>query len=121
MIELTTDKWQEEFHHNEYKILFVHTPFCATCQLAERMLGVVEETENNVPLYRMNASFFPDFMEKNKIKSVPALLLVYNDTVTDDLYAFESVPKIYQYVQSWKKKLRIDDDLGENTNNFSYL
>ncbi len=83
-------------------IIFVHTPFCATCQLAERMLKVVDEMESEVNIYRLNASMFPEFMQEEKIESVPALIHLTITGVSERLYAFESVPKIYEHVLKWK-------------------
>ncbi|SHM93432.1 thioredoxin family protein [Gracilibacillus kekensis] len=101
MIEVTIDSWKQLQQDREKKVFFVHTPFCATCQLAERMLAIIEETKPNQSFYRLNASFFPGFMEKNKIKSVPALLLVEKGVVRDHLYAFESVTKLHEVLEKW--------------------
>ncbi|GAE92856.1 thioredoxin [Gracilibacillus boraciitolerans JCM 21714] len=100
MIEVRSDYW--DLIQQDKQIVFVHTPFCATCQLAERMLTIMEESYREQNYYRLNASFFPVFMEKNKITSVPALLLVKNGVVEDKLYAFESVVKLHEVLNNWK-------------------
>ncbi|WP_054859959.1 MULTISPECIES: thioredoxin domain-containing protein [Gracilibacillus] len=104
MKEITKDNWRP-FH--KPAIVFVHTPFCATCQLAEKMLHVLEEADIDLTIHRMNASFFPEFMQKNKIESVPSLLLVKEDVVESRLYAFESVTKLFGVLEDWKQKWSI--------------
>ncbi|WP_058306817.1 thioredoxin family protein [Gracilibacillus massiliensis] len=101
MIEVTIDSWKQLERDEEKKVVFVHTPFCATCQLAERMLAIIEEAKPNQSFYRLNASFFPEFMEKNKIESVPALLLVEQGIVRDHIYAFESVTNLHEVLEQW--------------------
>ncbi|MGP4040608.1 thioredoxin family protein [Gracilibacillus sp. D59] len=107
MIDIKKESWNDLLHHEEVLIIFVHTPFCATCQLAERMLTILEESDHTQSFYRMNASFFPEFMKHNKIQSVPALILVKEGLVVDLLYAFESVTKLHNVLESWKQKQSI--------------
>ncbi|MFD2656302.1 thioredoxin family protein [Gracilibacillus thailandensis] len=107
MIDIKKEQWKSLLHHEESLVIFVHTPFCATCQLAERMLAILEESDQAQFFYRMNASFFPEFMKENKIQSVPALLLVKDGLVVDQLYAFESVTKLHAVLEGWKQKQSI--------------
>ncbi|ENH96817.1 thioredoxin-like protein [Gracilibacillus halophilus YIM-C55.5] len=103
MEKITTENWSTIQQLDEPYVIFVHTPFCATCQLAEKMLYVLEETDNQLSFYRMDASYFPSFMEDQAITSVPALLLVEKNQVQKRLYAFESVPKVYETLTNWKQ------------------
>ncbi|SFM39055.1 Thioredoxin [Gracilibacillus orientalis] len=107
MININKENWNNMLHHEEALVIFVHTPFCATCQLAERMLTILEEADHAQSFFRMNASFFPEFMEQQKITSVPALLLVKDGVVIDQLYAFESVTKLHNVLEGWKQKQSI--------------
>ncbi|QGH34200.1 thioredoxin [Gracilibacillus salitolerans] len=107
MIDIKKENWDNLLHYEEPLVIFVHTPFCATCQLAERMLTILEEADQAQSFLRMNASFFPEFMENNKIQSVPALLLVKDGGVVDKLYAFESVTKLHNVLEGWKQKQSI--------------
>lgn len=106
-MEINKESWNEVFVNEEPQIIFVHTPFCATCQLAERMLSIIEEADQVQSFYRMNASFFPEFMKQNQVQSVPALLLVKAGVVLDRLYAFESVTKLHNVLERWKQKQSI--------------
>ncbi|UOQ85294.1 thioredoxin family protein [Gracilibacillus salinarum] len=107
MMEMTTENFAEILQEKKTFVMFVHTPFCATCQLAEKMITVMEQTDPSIAYYRLNASFFPTFMEFNKIHSVPALLLIRDGQVIDQLYAFESVTKLHGVMEDWKQKQSI--------------
>ncbi|UOQ48176.1 thioredoxin family protein [Gracilibacillus caseinilyticus] len=107
MMEMTTENFAEILQEKQSFVMFVHTPFCATCQLAEKMITIMEQTDSSVEYYRMNASFFPAFMESNRIHSVPALLFIQDGQVIDQLYAFESVTKLHGVIDGWKQKQSI--------------
>ncbi|QXE03441.1 thioredoxin family protein [Terribacillus sp. DMT04] len=71
--------------------IFVHTPFCGTCQLAEKMLQTVEAVMKTEYYHKLNASLFPDFMQQHQIESVPCLITFQDGQVKDKTYAFQSV------------------------------
>ncbi|WP_342005072.1 thioredoxin family protein [Terribacillus halophilus] len=71
--------------------IFVHTPFCGTCQLAEKMLLTVESVMGQEYYHKLNASLFPDFMQEYQIESVPCLLILKQGKVQEKIYAFHSV------------------------------
>ncbi|MDX8044721.1 thioredoxin family protein [Gracilibacillus sp. S3-1-1] len=104
MLDITKDNWSEVSSSASTQFIFVHTPFCATCQLAEKMLSILEQADQTQAFFRMNASFFPEFMQDNKVESVPALLKVESGVVLDRLYAFESVTKLHDILAEWKKQ-----------------
>lgn len=101
MIEMKEEMLAELQAGKTPAVIFVHTPFCATCQLAEKMLIILEEASPQQTFYRLNASLFPEFMRVNKIESVPALLLLKNGEIRDKLYAFESVTKLFGVLNEW--------------------
>ncbi|MRH44700.1 thioredoxin [Aquibacillus halophilus] len=84
-----------------YKYIFVHTPFCGTCQLARRMLNTIEHIWETDLFYEMNASLFPEFMMKKEIKSVPCLIIIRNGVIQESIYAFESVTNIYNRIKTY--------------------
>ncbi|PAD22907.1 hypothetical protein CHH69_09750 [Terribacillus saccharophilus] len=77
--------------HQEQARIFVHTPFCGTCQLAEKMLLAVEAMTGQEYYHKLNASLFPDFMQENQIESVPCLITFKQGEVQEKIYAFHSV------------------------------
>ncbi|WP_223591968.1 thioredoxin family protein [Neobacillus bataviensis] len=82
-------------------LVYFYTPMCGTCQLASKMLLVVEELIE-IEMGKMNLNFYPDLAVDFAVESVPSLLIVQNGVVMETLYAFHSVPflldKIRQYI-----------------------
>ena len=78
--------------------VFVYTPMCGTCKLAEKMLHVIEATVPECPLVRVNILELANEMEHWRIESVPCLLAVRSGVVIRKLYAFRSVDYLYQQI-----------------------
>ncbi|MDR0270872.1 thioredoxin family protein [Paenibacillus sp.] len=55
--------------------VFLHTPFCGTCKVAQRMLEVAEHLLPEGLLAEADVNMLPIVVEQYKIRSVPALLL----------------------------------------------
>ncbi|MCM3339927.1 thioredoxin family protein [Paenibacillus sp. MER TA 81-3] len=92
-------------HPNElWDALYVHSPFCGTCQLAERMLTIVEQTCPQVTIASVHIQFVPDLVHTFQIESVPCLLIWdrENADVSKELrkiYAFHSVSYLYEQLR----------------------
>lgn len=89
---------------DEY-LLFIHTPFCGTCHVAEGMLKKIESVHRKDIFHEMNASLFPEFMQEAQIESVPCLLIKQNGEIKEKIYAFHSIPNIYSYLLEYKPAL----------------
>ncbi|MCA0971738.1 thioredoxin family protein [Halobacillus litoralis] len=85
----------------ETALTFIHSPFCATCHLAEKMLSVIEETMQKSVFYKCNASLNPDLMDHLQVESVPCLLITENGDVVEKIYAFHSIPHMYERVSKY--------------------
>ncbi|RWZ55050.1 thioredoxin [Halobacillus fulvus] len=94
----------EKLKHRNDALIFVHSPFCGTCHLAREMLTVVEEMYNEGVFYECNASLNPDFMREYQIESVPCLFIKSDGEMTDKIYAFHSVPYLFEKVDRYVKK-----------------
>jgi thioredoxin 1 len=81
------------------KALYLYTPLCGTCQLASKMLDVVEHVVSNVSFYKLDLNYAPDFAEAYSIESVPCLLIMNGETVLEKIYAFHSVAYLYDVFQ----------------------
>ncbi|PLS02640.1 thioredoxin family protein [Neobacillus cucumis] len=81
-------------------LLYFYTPLCGTCQVASRMLQIVEELVD-IPMGKMNLNFYPDMAENFAIESVPCLLMIKNGTVQETIYAFHSVPFLLEKIKSY--------------------
>lgn len=104
MKDLTDDQLEKLLQKEMKQIIFIYTPFCATCQLAEQMLAYVLKMREDLSFSKMNASFFPEFMHDQKIESVPALIQLQNGEVSHRLYAFESVTNLLEKLDLWQKE-----------------
>ncbi|MBM7646414.1 thioredoxin-like negative regulator of GroEL [Scopulibacillus daqui] len=80
--------------------LFFVSPFCGTCQLAEQMLNIaIEAAEPDFPVYKCRVSEWPETVAKLKVKSVPCLAIIKNNSKKLQVYAFESVTKLYHHLK----------------------
>ncbi|MBL4954882.1 thioredoxin family protein [Neobacillus sp. YIM B02564] len=78
-------------------LVYFYTPLCGTCQLAGKMLGVVEHLVE-IEMGKMNLNYYSDLAEKLVIESVPCLLLIRNGEIVDTIYAFHSVPFLLEKI-----------------------
>ena len=95
---------QETLEEKDY-LLYIYTPFCGTCHLARTMLEKIETIHQTDIFYEMNASVYPEFMQDEKIESVPCLLIKKNNQVREKIYAFHSIPNIYSYLLEYQPEL----------------
>jgi len=80
-------------------LIYFYTPLCGTCQVASRMLQVIENMVD-VKIGKVNLNFYPDLAMQFEIESVPCLLLIKEGDVIDQIYAFQSVPFLYEKVKT---------------------
>ncbi|GGA76893.1 thioredoxin family protein [Ornithinibacillus halotolerans] len=95
---------EEQLEKQDY-LLYIYTPFCGTCNLARSMLEKIESVHKTEIFHKMNASFYPDFMQEYKIESVPCLLIKKNNIIQEKVYAFRSIPNIYSYLLTYQPEL----------------
>lgn len=86
-------------------LLFIYSPFCGTCHVARSFLEKIEQIHKQTIFFEMNASLYPEFMQKYQIESVPCLLIQENDEIKEKIYTFYSIPNIYQYLYTYKREL----------------
>lgn len=79
--------------HQSNMLLFIHSPFCGTCHVAEGMLRQIELALEQDIFLNMNASLHPEFMMEHKIESVPCLF-IRQEGISEKIYAFHSVANI---------------------------
>lgn len=76
-------------------VLFT-SPFCGTCKVAEKMLEIAAHLGVPAQLYKANINFTPYFREQWQIRSIPALILIKNGKVVEQIYAMKSVDVIHE-------------------------
>ncbi|OXS77569.1 thioredoxin family protein [Domibacillus enclensis] len=81
--------------------LYLYTPMCGTCQVAGKMLDVIEAMKVEVPIERINLNYHEELSQQFEVESVPCLLLLQEGKLSKKIYAFQSVPYIYEEIQSF--------------------
>ncbi|KIY23277.1 MULTISPECIES: thioredoxin family protein [Mesobacillus] len=76
--------------------LYFYTPICGTCQLASKMLTVIEQLLPELRSGKADLNFLPEMAERFEIESVPCLILIKNGEVQEKIYAFQSVPYLFE-------------------------
>ena len=79
-------------------LIYFYTPMCGTCQVASKMLQVIEQLVE-VDLGKMNLNFYPDLARQLEVESVPCLIFVEAGEVKETLYAFQSVPFLLEKIK----------------------
>ncbi|MFB6467508.1 thioredoxin family protein [Cytobacillus sp. Hz8] len=83
--------------------LYLYTPLCGTCKIAGKILEVVEQLLPNEQFRKMNLNFIPEYAKEWSIESVPCLLIFQNGKILERIYAFHSVPHLYEKLQGLVK------------------
>ncbi|WP_226655670.1 thioredoxin family protein [Pseudalkalibacillus hwajinpoensis] len=103
MQEITDEALLKKHLKTKGSILFFYTPFCQTCKIAERMLHIVTEAkEMEATVFTCNLNYFPWVSEALGIQSVPALTVIGGNDDDRTLFAFESVIKVDDFLNSSK-------------------
>ncbi|MBT2758308.1 thioredoxin family protein [Mesobacillus foraminis] len=99
MIDWPREKMEKFFNESGTGLVYFYTPLCGTCQMAGKMLNVVEQLHPDLSMGKVNLNFLPETADEFKVESVPCLLLVKDGTVKDKLYAFHSVPYLHETIK----------------------
>lgn len=84
---------------NEEVWLYLYTPMCGTCQVAGKMITIVAELFPNLQWGKCNLNYIPEYAANWEIESVPCLIVFKNHHIYDKLYAFHSVPFLYDKIK----------------------
>lgn len=82
--------------------LYFYTPMCGTCQVASKMLTVIEQLLPVVPSGKADLNYLPEMAERFEIHSVPCLIVLKKGEVQEKIYAFQSVPYLYEKLKELK-------------------
>ncbi|MFT9598789.1 thioredoxin family protein [Mesobacillus sp.] len=82
--------------------LYFYTPMCGTCQVASKMLTVIEQLLPDVPSGKADLNYLPEMAEHFEINSVPCLIVLKKGEVQEKIYAFQSVPYLYEKLKELK-------------------
>ncbi|WP_062109355.1 thioredoxin family protein [Bacillus niameyensis] len=84
-------------------ILYFYTPLCGTCQVAGRMLDVVEQMIHDWSFGKSDLNYMPEVAKLFSIESVPCLLVIREGIVLEKIYAFQSVPYLYSTIKAFSE------------------
>ena len=99
MEQWSREQWEQNIQQYDQTAYFLHTPMCGTCEISGRMLKVIEKLLPDLPLGMANINYIQDLANDLKIESVPCLIISENGKVTKKLYAFKSVPFLYEILK----------------------
>jgi thioredoxin 1 len=89
----TAIQWRRTF------CLYLYTPMCGTCQLASKILSVSLELFPDITCGKMNMNFSKNLAKQYEIESVPCLLIFVEGKLVKKIYAFQSVPYLYEVLK----------------------
>jgi thioredoxin-like negative regulator of GroEL len=99
MTDWNLDEVSSFLKNHSSGLIYFYTPLCGTCQVASRMLQVIENMVD-VKIGKVNLNFYPELAKQFEVESVPCLLLIKDGDVIDQIYAFQSVPFLYEKVKT---------------------
>jgi thioredoxin 1 len=96
---------QEDIDHflkdGKNGLIYLYTPLCGTCQTASKILTVIEELLQGIHITQTNLNYTPNLAQTFSIESVPCLLVIKNGQISEKIYAFHSVPYLYEKLNKW--------------------
>lgn len=99
MIEVSsTEALKQSIDGHTLAAVYLYTPMCGTCQVAGKMMDVVEKLPQSFHFVKANLNYLPEYAEEHSIESVPCLLLLKDSMEQERIYAFQSVPFIYETI-----------------------
>ncbi|MFS8629815.1 MAG: thioredoxin family protein [Bacillales bacterium] len=106
MEEWSRQELEQHLKNDESFFLYLYTPFCGTCQVSGRMLEIVEEMVPEMRVGKCNLNFFPEYAQVWKIESVPCLAVFHKGRIGEKIYAFRSVPYLYEKVKTLMSRFK---------------
>ena len=100
MEEWNHKEWTKAKNTNKVSAYYLYTPMCGTCQLASKMLEVITAAMPELPIGKANLNYVQEIAALYEVESVPCLLITKNGKLKDKVYAFHSVPYIYEKLKS---------------------
>lgn len=101
MREINEEIVEESISAKETFCLYLYTPICGTCQVATKMLTVVQEIKPELKMVKTNMNYTRTLAERFEIESVPCLLFFKSGCLQKKIYAFQSVPYVLQLMKDY--------------------
>jgi thioredoxin-like negative regulator of GroEL len=84
--------------------VFLYTPLCGTCKLAERMLEIIMTMQPTMPLYKSNINFLPQVSQEWQIQSIPCVVIAEVGKDKKMIYRMQAVDELYRQLLPLTKK-----------------
>ena len=101
MQEWSREMINEAIAGEQVSLIYLYTPLCGTCQVAGKMLAVINELLPSLLIGKIDLNYMPDLAEKWEIESVPCLLIFKMGRLEEKVYAFQSVPFLLNKIKSF--------------------
>lgn len=102
MKEWTKEQITHLINEKHSGIVYFYTPMCGTCQVAGKMLEIVESIVPTITYGKVNLNYCEELASEFLIESVPCLLFISAGKVQEKIYAFQSVPFLYEKVKAFR-------------------
>jgi thioredoxin 1 len=99
MNEWTIEQWNEALHSGEKVAFYLYTPMCGTCAVASKMMEVIVQLLPDLQVGKANINFLGSLPIDYQVESVPCLLIAEHGKVIQKIYAFQSVPYLYEQLK----------------------
>lgn len=103
MKEWTKEQLENFFDGDTSGYIYFYTPMCGTCQVAGKMLTVIEQLLPETICGKADLNFVTSMAERFQIESVPCLIIQRNGKVQEKVYAFHSVPYLYEKLKNLRE------------------
>jgi thioredoxin-like negative regulator of GroEL len=100
MNEWDQEKFTAFLESRSSGLVYFYTPMCGTCQVASKMLRVIQELVE-LEIGIMNLNFYPLIAADLAIESVPCLLFIKDGKAAEKIYAFHSVPFLIDKINTF--------------------
>ena len=98
MEQWTREQFEEKVKTEEQALFYLYTPFCGTCQVASKMMHVIEAMKKELPIGTADLNYLEDVAVDYKIESVPCLLIAEKGRIKEKIYTFHSVPHLLEKI-----------------------
>ena len=99
MEEWSKEQWETAKQSGQKAAFYLYTPMCGTCAVASKMMSIIEQLLPQLQIGKANINFLEHIAYEHQIESVPCLLISDGGKVTEKIYAFQSVPFLYELLK----------------------
>ncbi|ATP41587.1 thiol reductase thioredoxin [Solibacillus sp. R5-41] len=96
----TREQWVQQLQNEGQRAFYLYTPMCGTCDVASKILTVIEELLPDLSIGMANINYLGDLAMELQVESVPCLIIANNGEMQKKIYAFQSVPFLYEMLKS---------------------